>query len=667
MPRPSGPSRHTSSATLGACHADIPLPVHPCGSLSPAAASYGLLSSCRLANLLLSVCHLVHSAQYSFGSMAIAIVVMSTKYCTSTTELCLRGIQAPWVAGTANAAVFMGAVVGQLSMGYIGDIIGRSNAFMLTMSIATIGNICTAIIPSGSANTVYALITLFRFFLGVGVGGVYPLSATKAAEDDGNADGSKVDPRTAAWAFFWQMPGILGPWLVAYLISFNDTLTTDARWRMIVGFGAVPTGLATLCLYLERKTQKFNDTMTLSQEKLKANNEFHAGNVDSPGSTDDDAADDEDTFGRSSKSVYRGREKSKSQATVSSLTDSFASHAPKYRLNPIDPTTDSKASAKSLYQSLKSELRTDEHFVAKFLVSGGCWFLFDIVVYGIGLFTGEIVHSIISPSSDISSNESVKMLTSRAMIVQALGVPATVVVIVLLPYISLIKVQAYAFAALGLACLTFGCSYYSLRAKNPHALFGLYCFLGFTMQCGVNVTSYVFPSLMFRKEVRSSFNGVAAAMGKSGAILGAYLFPLIADHVQHGYAVVMIVTTGLCFLGTYITLQYCLPSMLHDINSDSGRLSHHTNSVREALDSANRFQQMEAERERDRENNRDKHLPRVSETLRNSSIEMSDVVEMSAGARSEGPPAPEMLGRTGNGDVEAGEGDDTRNPIQSQK
>lgn len=659
MPRPSGPSRHTSSATLGVCRADIPLPVHPCGSLSPAAASYGLLSSCRLANLLLllSVCHLVHSAQYSFGSMAIAIVVMSTTYCTSTTELCLRGVQAPWVAGTANAAVFMGAVVGQLSMGYIGDIIGRSNAFMLTMSIATIGNICSAVIPSGSANTVYALITLFRFFMGVGVGGVYPLSATKAAEDDGSADGSKVDPRTAAWAFFWQMPGILGPWFVAYLISFNDKLTTNARWRMIVGFGAIPTGLATLCLYLERKTQKFNDTMTLSQEKLKANNEFHAGNVDSPGSTDDD----EDTFGRSSKDERHGRAKSRSQATVSSLTDSFASHTPKFRLKSIDPTTDPRA-AKSLYQSLKSELRTDEHFVAKFLVSGGCWCLFDIVVYGIGLFTGEIVHSIISPTSDISSNESVKMLTSRAMIVQALGVPATVVVILLLPYISLKKVQAYAFAALGLGCLVFGCSYYSLRAKNPSALFGLYCFLGFTMQCGVNVTSYVFPSLMFRKEVRSSFNGVAAAMGKSGAILGAYLFPLIADHVKHGYAVVMVVTTGLCFLGTYITLTYCLPSMLHDINSHSERLSHHTNSVRDALDSANRFQEMEAERERDRENNRDKHLPRVSETMRDSVIEMSDVVEMSAGAPSEGP---EMLGRTGNGDVEAGDG--TRNPIQSQK
>jgi len=177
------------------------------------------------------ILYVISSAQYSFGSMAIAIVVMSTTYCTSSEELCMKGVQAPWVAGTANAAVFMGAVVGQLSMGYIGDIIGRSNALMLTMSIATVGNICSAIFPSGSATSVYALVVIFRFFMGIGVGGVYPLSATKAAEDNGNAEGSKVDPRNAAWAFFWQMPGILGPWMVAYLISFNDAMTTNVRWR----------------------------------------------------------------------------------------------------------------------------------------------------------------------------------------------------------------------------------------------------------------------------------------------------------------------------------------------------------------------------------------------------------------------------------------------------
>jgi len=365
--------------------------------------------------------------------------------------------------------------------------------------------------------------------------------------------------------------------------------------------------------------------MTLSQERLKANNDFHAGNVDSPGSTDDDGDGDGEDDESSSKDHRSGRMKSKSIATVSSLTDSFASHVQKVTIKAAPSTSDISTISggapvkQSLLAVLKTELKKDEHFVAKFLVSGGCWFLFDVVVYGIGLFTGEIVHSIVSPSTNISSNASVKMLTSRAMIVQALGIPATTMVILLLPYISLRDVQAYAFAALGVGCLVFGCSYYTLQANNKMGLFALYCFLGFTMQCGVNVSSYVFPSLMFRKEVRTSFNGVAAAMGKSGAFVGAYLFPLVADHVKHGYAVVMIVCTVLCFLGTFITFRYCVPGMLHDIHSE-GRLSRLStqNSVRDALESAKRFQQMESDRDNGTQ------LNHTSSNLRNSNIEMKD-------------------------------------------
>ncbi len=43
---------------------------------------------------------------------------------------------------------------------------------------------------------------------GIGVGGVYPLSATKAAEDGGDHHGN-VDPTADSWAFFWQVPGTM--------------------------------------------------------------------------------------------------------------------------------------------------------------------------------------------------------------------------------------------------------------------------------------------------------------------------------------------------------------------------------------------------------------------------------------------------------------------------
>jgi MFS transporter, PHS family, inorganic phosphate transporter len=91
-------------------------------------------------------------------------------------------------------------------MGYAGDLLGRNHAMTLTLSIATLAAILSAIAPHGSANSVYITIILMRFMLGIGVGGIYPLAATKAAEDGGSG-GDTVDISSATYGFFWQVPG----------------------------------------------------------------------------------------------------------------------------------------------------------------------------------------------------------------------------------------------------------------------------------------------------------------------------------------------------------------------------------------------------------------------------------------------------------------------------
>ena len=91
-------------------------------------------------------------------------------------------------------------------MGYAGDILGRNHAMTLTLSIVAFAAILSAVAPQGSPTSIYITIIVTRFILGIGVGGVYPLSATKAAEDGGSG-GDSVDLTAASWAFFWQVPG----------------------------------------------------------------------------------------------------------------------------------------------------------------------------------------------------------------------------------------------------------------------------------------------------------------------------------------------------------------------------------------------------------------------------------------------------------------------------
>ena len=128
------------------------------------------------------------SVQYNFQCISVALIAMSQSQCTADDDACRDGEQDDWVQSTASATVFEGAIIGQLSMGYVGDAFGRSLAMTLTLSLVSLGAVCSAAIPFGSATAVYSIIIVSRFILGVGVGGVYPLAATKAAEDSNSEE-----------------------------------------------------------------------------------------------------------------------------------------------------------------------------------------------------------------------------------------------------------------------------------------------------------------------------------------------------------------------------------------------------------------------------------------------------------------------------------------------
>ena len=64
-------------------------------------------------------------------------------------------------------------------MGYLGDLLSRNQAFIITLMISSLSAFLSAIAPTGDPSKQYTTIIIFRFFLGIGIGGVYPLSAVK--------------------------------------------------------------------------------------------------------------------------------------------------------------------------------------------------------------------------------------------------------------------------------------------------------------------------------------------------------------------------------------------------------------------------------------------------------------------------------------------------------
>ena len=75
-----------------------------------------------------------------------------------------------------------GAMVGQLFFGFFADYVGRRRIFVTTAVFTTIGALGSACAFQTPAFSIYQQLALWRFILGVGIGGEYPLSATITSE-----------------------------------------------------------------------------------------------------------------------------------------------------------------------------------------------------------------------------------------------------------------------------------------------------------------------------------------------------------------------------------------------------------------------------------------------------------------------------------------------------
>lgn len=133
----------------------------------------------------------------------------------------------------------LAAAIGSIVFGRLADFVGRHSIYGFTLLVLAFGALASAFSP----NIVFLLV--FRFILGLGIGGDYPLSATLMSEYSNRSDRGKL----ITMVFSMQGLGlILGP--VVALIFILSGLNHDLIWRLMLALGAVPA-LATF--YLRRQ------------------------------------------------------------------------------------------------------------------------------------------------------------------------------------------------------------------------------------------------------------------------------------------------------------------------------------------------------------------------------------------------------------------------------
>ena len=179
------------------------------------------------------------SIQYNYACAGIAAAIMLSHRDETGADITPDYPEPHWAKDFLLSIVFVGSVLGMLTMGYLGDLLGNRAALALTNSIAAAGALASALLSWGGARTVWTVIAASRFLLGIGIGGNYPLSAAKAASASGGSP--RLAVQHAARAFFWQGPGGCAPYVLALgLVRLPKTAhVTSLQFRILLGAGAI--------------------------------------------------------------------------------------------------------------------------------------------------------------------------------------------------------------------------------------------------------------------------------------------------------------------------------------------------------------------------------------------------------------------------------------------
>ena len=331
-----------------------------------------------------------------------------------------------------------------LGLGYLGDAVGRKPAMVATLSVMAAGSLLSGLLPWGSNRDVWALLCGSRFLIGIGAGGVYPLSAAKSVEDSGGDTGAKA--QAVGWNLFWRNPAVLWVYLFGYILVLGIGAGAqfgmaqqpyrpawDASWRIHLAFGALPVLPLIWLAAQEKESEEFQ----------------------------------------------RARANSRVRAPLKALREGG--------------------------------------WWRQMIATGGAWFCYDTAYYGNALLQPKVLNTMFP-------NDSIEMEALKNMGVGLSGILFSLLAIFLLPLgTRQLQVASFLFTA----ALTIGLAVAWLPlGKTPGLQLFLYAMLYGSFWVS-KITTYVLPSEVYRVEVRSTLNGISAACGKLGAILGQVVFDSI--------------------------------------------------------------------------------------------------------------------------------------------
>ncbi|KAJ9115933.1 hypothetical protein QFC22_005076 [Naganishia vaughanmartiniae] len=386
----------------------------------------------------------------------------------------------------------VGTFMGQLLFGWLADVVGRKRMYGLELIIIIIGTLGQAVAGQGPGVNIYGVLIMWRFVMGLGIGGDYPLSAVITSE----FASKRIRGRMMTAVFASQGWGNLAAAIVAIcaVTGFkhqiqNDSgnyLHVDYCWRILIGLGCVPGAIALYFRLTIPETPRY--TMDIERNVKQA-------------------SQDVDTY----------------LTTGTFVVDPDA---------PVQRVEAPKASMKDF----RRHYGQWKHGKVLF----GCawsWFALDIAFYGLGL-NSSIVLTQIGFGSATTGTAAEKVYTNlhnvavgNIILAVAGLIPGYWCSFLLIDKIGRKPIQFMGFILLtGIFC-ALGFGYHKLTATSGGraGFVALYCLANFFQNFGPNTTTFVIPGEIAPTRYRSTFHGISAASGKLGAIVAQVGFAKMID------------------------------------------------------------------------------------------------------------------------------------------
>ncbi len=371
---------------------------------------------------------------------------------------------------TMLAAAFLGAFV----FGRIADRAGRKVVYWMVAAIMIVGALGSALSPS------FWVLIGFRFVLGFGVGGDYPVSAVMMSEYANRKDRGKL----VGMVFGTQALGlIIGPLIALALLGSGAS--DDVAWRILLALGAVP---AAAVIYLRTRMPE------------------------SP--------------------RYQAQVQGRAQQAATRMSDFTGG-----------TISGSEAGTERREMGLRAFL-SNRRWLVMLAGTAGCWFLLDYAYYGNTISTPQIL-SLISPTASTMT----KIAIQLAIFVVA-AVPGYVLAIARLDKMGHRRLQLTGFAMMALCFLVIAAIPGMTTAVVPFLL--VYGVSYFFTEFGPNMTTFVMPSELYPVSMRATGHGISAGIGKLGAFIGVFLFPVLQTHL--GLRGTLLLTAGVSVAGLLLTL-----------------------------------------------------------------------------------------------------------------